>query len=154
MSSVDYIIDLDKLVAAWIGKTSKMVDYYLHESFVSNDLDLSKEQMIVLKKLHEQDGLMQNELAILTLRDKSTLARLLAKMEKKNYIFREQNDLDKRINQVYLTETGRTIFKKTRPIVKDLKETMEKGISKTEKENLITTLKKIQINFNQTLDTY
>ncbi|WP_276388420.1 MarR family winged helix-turn-helix transcriptional regulator [Eudoraea chungangensis] len=154
MSEIDLIIDLDALVAPWIGKTSKMADCYLQESFLQNGLDLSKEQMVILKKLHEKDGLMQNELAYLTLRDKSSLARLLAKMEKKNYIFREQHRSDKRINIVYLTDTGRNVFKKTRPIIHRLKEIMEDDISQKEKDQLIATLKKIQKNFNRTLDTY
>lgn len=154
MNSENFIIDLDKLVAPWIGKTSKMIDYYLQESFVQKGLDLSKEQMVVLKKLHDQDGLIQNELAYLTLRDKSSLARLLAKMEKKGYIYREQSPSDKRINQVFLTAKGRVVFKKTRPIVHKLKEIMEAGISHEEKDCLIGTLRKIQSNFNQTLDTY
>ena len=129
MNNTDILVDFDKSVGRWIGSTSKMVDNFLHEAFQCEGLDLSKEQMIVLKKLHENDGLIQNELAYLTLRDKSSLARLLAKMERKNYISREQDDFDKRVNRVFLTETGRITFKRSRPIIVGLKEIMEKPAS-------------------------
>ncbi len=140
-------IDFEKSIGPWLGKTVKMVDYHLQEAFSQHGLDLSKEQMIVLKKLHDKDGLNQNELAFLTLRDKSSLARLLSKMERKKYIIRRQNSDDRRINEVFLTKEGRLMFKKCRPLIKDLLSTMEYGISENEKNQVIKVLKKIQFNF-------
>jgi len=148
MNNSDILVDFDTSVGRWIGSTAKMVDNYLHEAFQRQGLDLSKEQMVVLKKLHENDGLIQNELAYLTLRDKSSLARLLAKMERKNYITREQDEFDKRVNLVFLTETGRTTFRRTQPILVGLKEIMEKNIKEEEIYQLTTTLKSIQRNIN------
>lgn len=148
MNNSDILIDFDTSVGRWIGSTAKMVDNYLHETFQNHGLDLSKEQMVVLKKLHENDGLIQNELAYLTLRDKSSLARLLAKMERKNYITREQDELDKRVNRVFLTETGRITFRKTRPIIVRLKEITEKNINEEKIYNLTNTLEHIQNNIS------
>lgn len=148
MNNSDILVDFDTSIGRWIGSTAKMVDNYLHEAFQSQGLDLSKEQMVVLKKLHENDGLIQNELAYLTLRDKSSLARLLAKMERKNYITREQDEFDKRVNRVFLTETGKITFRKTRPIIVRLKEIMEKNINEEEIYQLTKTLRSIQRNIN------
>lgn len=142
-------IDFENSIGPWLGKTSKIVDYHLLEAFQRHDLDLSKEQMIVLKKLHDSDGLNQNELAFLTFRDKSSLARLLSKMERKKYIIRSHNKEDKRINEVFLTEKGRLIFRKTRPVIKDLLDIMEHGISQEEKGQIIKILKKVQHNFTR-----
>ena len=148
MKSKKEIVDFENSIAPWLGKTVKIVEYYLQEAFNINKIDLTKEQMIVLKKLHDQDGLHQNELAFLTLRDKSSLTRLLSKMEAKKYITRKQSNKDKRINNVYLTDLGRNIFEKTRPIIKYIIDTMEQNITAQEKEQIINTLKKIQINFD------
>ena len=147
MKISEEIIDFDKTIGPWLGKTMKMVDYHLQEAFTAAGLDISKEQMIVLKKLSKLDGLPQNELASLTFRDKSSMARLLTKMEKKHYITRVQSQLDKRINKVYLTDTGRTIFENTRPVIKGVLDVMEKGISADEKLAIIAVLKKVQSNF-------
>ncbi len=141
-------IDYDDCIAPWLGKTIKIVDYYLQESLSQNGLDLTKEQMIVLKKLHDQDGLNQNELAFLTLRNKSSLTRLLSKMENKKYIIRNQCEKDKRINKVYITGLGREVFQKTRPTIKYIMDTVEHNISNKEKEQIIDILKKIQSNFD------
>ena len=148
MNSKDITFDFENSLGPWLGKTIKILDYYLQESFNKNDLDLSKEQMIVLKKLHDRDGLNQNELAFLTLRNKSSLTRLLSKMETKKYITRKQDTEDKRINRVYITKSGREIFDRTRPVIGRLIKTMEKNISKKEKQQMIDVLKKIQENFS------
>ncbi len=147
MQELQLDIDLENSLGPWIGKTTKIVDYYLHEAFQQHGLDVSKEQMIVLKKLHHEDGLNQNELAHLTWRDKSSLARLLAKMERKGYVIRRQHDLDKRVNLVYLTESGREIFRNTRPIIQKAIDILEKDIDKADIKRMIEILKRIQDNF-------
>lgn len=143
-------IDFESSIAPWLGKTVKIVEYYLHEAFDKHQIDLTKEQMIVLKKLHDEDGLVQNELAFLTLRNKSSLTRLLVKMEAKNLIYRQQGLLDKRVNHVFLTDHGKEVYRKTRPIIKEIMTQMEMGISEDDIAYLITLLKRIQTNFNTT----
>jgi len=147
MKSEQPTIDFEKSLGPWIGRTSKITDYYLQEAMQRHGLDLSKEQMIVLKKLHVQDGVNQNELAQLIYRDKSSLARLLSKMEKKDFILRKQNSHDKRINAVYLTQTGRLIFEKSRVAIEEVIDIMENNITKKEKQIVIEILKKVQYNF-------
>lgn len=146
MNFFDDFIDFESSIIPWLGKTSKMVDCFLQEKLKENGLDLSKEQVVVLKKLHEKDGLNQNELAFLTLRDKSTLTRLLSKMENKKYIRRLRNKEDKRISQVFLTEEGREIYNKTKPVLKNLLDSLGQEITQEEKEITIKVLKKVQIN--------
>jgi DNA-binding MarR family transcriptional regulator len=149
LKSEEELIDFQNSIGPWMGMTVKIVEYYLQELFTEFGLDLSKEQMIVLKELHTLDGLNQNELAALTFRDKSSMARLLSKMERKNYIKRKQSKEDRRINLVFLTEKGRVIFKQTRPVLKKLIKTMEENITKEEKKQIIRILKKVQFNFTQ-----
>jgi len=140
-------LDFERSLGPWLGKTVKMVDYHMIEAFHKAGLDLTKEQMVVLKKLHFQDGLNQNELAFLTYRDKSSLARLLSKMEAKDLIKRKQCAEDKRINEVFISEKGRLIYKKTRPVIEDLIKVMEAGITEKEKQQIIGIIKKVHRNF-------
>ena len=143
----------DNSIGPWLGKTVKILEYYLQEKFNKYNLDLTKEQMIVLKKLQDKDGLSQNELAFLTLRNKSSLTRLLTKMEKKNYILRRQSSDDKRINLVYITELGEKIFKNCMPAIKEMITTTEQHISISENDLIIKTLKKIQSNFDSNIES-
>ncbi len=147
MKSEQPTVDFEKSLGPWIGRTSKITDYHLQEAMQRHGLDLSKEQMIVLKKLQVQDGMNQNELAQLIYRDKSSLARLLSKMEKKDFILRKQSKHDKRINAVYLTEKGRLTFENSLAAIEEVIAIMEKNISKKEKQIVIEILKKVQNNF-------
>ena len=146
MNEKQTYIDFENSIGPWLGRTGKIADYFIQESFKANNLDLTKEQMIVLKKLNDQDGLNQNELAFLTLRNKSTLTRLLTKMEAKNYIFREQSKEDKRIKNVFLTDFGKQVYFKTKPVIQEIITTMEQNISIEEKQQIINIFKKIQTN--------
>ncbi|MFT4802484.1 MAG: DNA-binding MarR family transcriptional regulator, partial [Flavobacteriaceae bacterium] len=130
-------IDFDNSVGPWLGKTIDIINYHLLELFKENNLDITKEQMIVLKKLHDKDGISQNELALLIFRNKSSLTRLLSKMEKKNYILRKQSLEDKRINQVFLTEKGKDTYLKVKPIIKQMIDRLELNFSQTEKQQII-----------------
>ena len=147
-------IDFENSIGPWLGKTIKIVDYHLQELLNDHGIDLTKEQMIVLKKLHDQDGMNQNELAFLTLRNKSSLTRLLSKMQKKKYITKKQSVDDKRVNHVYLTELGKEMFIRTRPVIKQIIDTMQHNISSKEKEQIIGVLKKIQFNFNENIQSF
>ena len=146
---IEHEIDFENSLLPWMGKTVKIIEYFLHKGFKDNGLDLTKEQMIVLKKLHQNNGLNQNELAFLVLRDKSSLARLLSKMEKKDYIKRVQCEKDKRCNNIYLTKLGSEVFAKCKPIIKNLMQTFESGITEKEKDIVIKILKKVQNNFGE-----
>lgn len=146
-------INFEDSIGPWLGRTVKLIEYHMQEQFKANDVDLTKEQMIVLKRVTNHDGLSQNELAFLTLRNKSSLTRLLSKMEKKQYIKRKQSKVDKRINEVYITPTGESVFKKAQPILKSVINTIESGISHEKKQFMISTLKTIQNNFNSKEET-
>ncbi|ARV07250.1 MarR family transcriptional regulator [Polaribacter sp. SA4-10] len=150
----DTHIDFESSIGPWLGRTVKVLDYVLNESFKSNNLDLTKEQMVVLKKLIDNDGLNQNELAFLTLRNKSSLTRLLSKMESKNYILRRQCKKDKRAKNVFLAPLGKETFLKSKPVVKGVITEMELSVSKKEKAQIINTLKKIQTNLNTKVKSF
>ncbi len=153
MKSEEIEIDFENSIGPWIGSTIKVIDYYIHEEIKAEKLDLTKEQIIILKNLFFNDGINQNELACLTLRNKSSLTRLLVKMEKKNYIIRKQSKEDKRINNVFITPLGKEMFVQTRPMIKKTMDIMEKDISKKEKQIMISLLKKIQTNFGLTIES-
>lgn len=153
MQNDDIHIDFENSIVPWLGRTIKGIDYAFQELLKHHDLDLTKEQMIVLKKLHDEDGLNQNELAFLTLRNKSSLTRLLSKMEHKNYITRKQSTKDKRVNNVYLTRLGKAVFIKAKPIIKEVITDVESNISSADKAQIINILKKINSNFNSKIET-
>ncbi len=80
--------DIEKTILPWMGKTSKMMGIYFKEKLKQHHIDLTREQWILLKKLNDGDGQAQNDLAIITERNKASLTRLINTMERKNYVAR------------------------------------------------------------------
>jgi hypothetical protein len=53
---------------------------------------------------------------------------------------------------VYLTQFGKDLFKRTKPVMKKMIVTMEQNISDSEKHQIIAILKKVQHNFNSEIE--
>ncbi len=139
-------MDLEYTLGPWLGRTMKMMDYQFQETFKQSNIDLTKQQWVVLKILNDKDGKPQNELAFITSRDKASLTRLLSVMEKKNLVARIPSKTDKRVNQIYLTTKGKNIFEKTKPIIKTIIDILQYDLTEEEIHSTIDVMKKIQHN--------
>lgn len=131
-----------------MGKIIKLFNSTFEKQMKKNGISLSKEQWLILKKLSENDGQAQNEIAKITFSDKTTIVRIINNLEKKQLVKRCSNPIDKRVNYVFLTEEGNKIIKKTIPLVKKISIQMEAGISKKE----IASTKKSLQNVFQNLE--
>lgn len=141
--------DLENSLLPYIGKTAKFMDFYFMDAFLENGFNLSKEQWLMLKVLHLEDGQIQNDLAFITNRSKTSLTRLITTMEKKGLVYRLNSKVDKRINHIYLSDTGKSYFAKSEPIIKKIKKELQENISKKDIEKTIEVLKQIQANINK-----
>lgn len=139
--------DFNKTLAPWIGKTSKIINLFISDIFHKNNIQVTKEQWIVLKILHEdKDGAVQNELAFITNRNKASLTRLINVMEKNNLVTRINSEQDSRKNLIYITKTGKQLFLTMKPLMLHSLETLQKGITDDEKTVFINVMTKIQNN--------
>lgn len=140
------IPEMEESVLPCIGKTAKMMAIFIGEGLKREGMDLSLQQMIILKILHEEDGQPQQDLAIVTERHKASLTRLISTLEKKKLVTRVPDQTDKRINRVYLTKEGKAQLQATFPVMQELMLEMQKGLDKAALETTIETLQKIQSN--------
>jgi DNA-binding MarR family transcriptional regulator len=140
------MIDIDKTLMPWIGKSMKVIDYFIMDKFSESGIGLTKVQWLLLKRLKEMNGESQHNLAFLTNRNKASLTRLLTTMEKKNLVARIPSESDQRINHIYITKHGESILKQTMPIVKGMIGEMQYGITEEERMAAICVLKKMMKN--------
>lgn len=137
---------MDNMLIPWMGRTMKALDYFISDKLNESGIELTKVQLILLKKLKEVDGQPQHSLAYLTNRDKASLTRLLNTMEKKNLVARIPSKSDNRINHIYLTKRGDEMLKHATPILTDILSQIQDGISENEIEGIIRIMKKINKN--------
>lgn len=138
--------NIDTSLLPWIGKTAKMLRVFMGEQFKKRDFDLNTEQWILLKMLYEKDGQVQNDLSLVTERNKASLSRLISTMEKKNYVARIPDTEDKRVNKIFLTTKGKKVFEATFDTIHESVEELQAGISLEEITTAIEVLKKLQQN--------
>ena len=140
------IPEIEESILPWIGKTAKLMSIFIGDRLRQSGMDLSLQQMIILKILNDQDGQPQQDLAIVTERHKASLTRLLSTLEKKKLVTRMPDDVDKRINRVYLTKRGKEQLEATFPVMKEVMSDIQQGLGHAEIQLTIQTLQKIQSN--------
>jgi DNA-binding MarR family transcriptional regulator len=145
--SLNKLTDQQSLIHM-MGKLMKEIKGIINQELSKEGINLSKEQVIVLKKLVEQDGRPQNDLAVVTSRDKTSLSRLLATMENKDLITRKQSHYDKRINLVFITHLGITEFNKAKPIAMKIINQAIKGVDLQRIDQTKILLSEIYENLN------
>lgn len=138
--------DIDISILPWLGKASKGIDYFISDCFQTHGIELTKAQFILLKRLIENEGQPQHNLAFITNRDKTSLARLISTMEKKGMVQRKVCEKDRRINHVFITDYGRGIMEKAAPVLHEVIETIHAEIPSSDMETTIRVLKEIGKN--------
>ncbi len=142
------MIDFEKTLIPWIGKTSKLVDYYVMDRFNEEGIELTKVQWIMLMRLKQMNGTPQHNLADLTNRDKASLARLLNTLEKKNLVARIPSKTDQRINHIHITAQGERIIKLATPVIAKIMEELQAEIPSEDIVFAIQIMRRIQNNIH------
>lgn len=101
--------------------------------------DLTPEQAGIIRRLGEQEGISQKELAIRMAKDQTNITRLLDQLEKKNLVRRGTNKEDRRSFLAYLTEGGKEMNEKIILVESEIMEIVFKGLS----EKRVTLLKEV-----------
>lgn len=143
--------EFEDTLLPWMGRTMKLVDTYITSQLIEHNIDLTKVQLILLKILYANDGQPQNDLALLTNRDKASLARLLDVVERKGLVVRVPSKEDRRIKLVHITKKGMEYYERARPLVIEIIKKVQQGISDKEIRFIIEKLKHMQLNLERTL---
>jgi DNA-binding MarR family transcriptional regulator len=147
MDTYDHVIDSS--IGYLVGRTSRAIIKRLTKKFTDAGFDVSYEQWSILIHLYRRDGLTQQELSKLAVKDKASITRLLNVLEKKNIVLRIPDRSDKRSKLVYLTNKAKELKEDLIGLVEEMLREAEMGISFEEMEQCRTTLNKIFSNFDR-----
>jgi DNA-binding MarR family transcriptional regulator len=106
---------------------------------------ISPEQLILLLRLGEIEGMSQKELALRTFTDKPSMTRMITKLEKKGLMQRQKNKKDGRAFELYLTSKGIKVRDKLDKEIRAGRSIYHK-FSKEEKSEFIRLLDKLYKN--------
>lgn len=143
---------MENVMMPWIGKTMKYIDLYIASKMAEHGINLTRQQVILMKFLYHDGPLPQNDLAFLTDRDKTSLTRLLSTMEKKNLVARITSPEDKRVNLVHLTKNGEKVLNEVAPILFEVIVKLQEGVSDSDQKVVIKAMETIQENIERELN--
>lgn len=98
-------MELEKYIGVNVQRAALKLNNYYQK--VANPFDITVDQWEILVVLWETEGITQKELAERLHKDQTNVARMLFKLEKKDFIYRVVHETDRRSLRVYLTSKGR-----------------------------------------------
>jgi DNA-binding MarR family transcriptional regulator len=140
-------VDLGRAVA----EMRNHINSHLQEKITEHAPHISFEMVEILACLWKEDGVNQQQLATLTVKDKSSITHLVGKLEKELLVSRVENERDRRNKQVYLTSAGRQLRKKLYPWVVEVYERAIGDIRSEEIEACLQLVRKIAENVQVTV---
>lgn len=108
-------------------------------------IDMTSVQFATLHALNENPGIEQSQIAAKISYDKATIGGVIDRLEKRGYVIRETSQKDRRARQVRLSDSGKKIFLKARPLVEELQQEIISGLDRQEQKLLVSLLRKVVI---------
>lgn len=113
---------------------------------ILSPFELTIEQFHLLKNLSCEEGMTQRQIGLQVNKTPANMTRILDRMEAKSLIHRQNDPVDRRAMQVFLTEAGLAIIERVIGVFESFSEDLARGISVPEQEILRKSLKTIQSN--------
>ncbi len=120
--------NINDSLAHLTAKVRRAYSNYLNQSFARAQIEINTQQLVILFILWDKNGQRQQDIADQTSRDKTSIARLLTTMEKRNLIVRKPDEEDSRQKLVYLTENGKNIKDKVFIQIKNYVDSVQRNI--------------------------
>ena len=143
------VVPLENSPDYLVLRTAMRMKTALYRTLFGSGLRVSPEQWSILNRLWEKEGVSQSELAEQTSRDRHNMHRILGLMEKNGLIRREEDPLDSRRSNIFLTARGREIKAELVPLVEDFGDTVFAGLSDEEVRQLWRLHERIGANLEK-----
>ena len=140
--------DLYNSYSFLLDRTAKRVKQYAQQRFKELGFNVTVDQWIVLKHLHEHEEMKQNELAELLFKDNPTLTRIIDLLCDKGLTVRNIHPQDRRSFVVSLTREGVRKVQQMSPKVKDIRLKAWEGLSERDFNQFKKVLNSIYNNLS------
>lgn len=126
-----------------VGRLLKSTVFKIAES---KDINIPIHGLGILSDLQRKEGVLQQELAGSMIRNKSSITKMLERLEKDDFIRKDDDPEDARCKRIYLTEKGKGMNELLKHVIPDVHEIAFKDLSQSDKDVAIEVLNKIYHN--------
>ncbi len=140
------MLDFELLPLYWVNRLSAMSRRELGLRFKSAGHDVSPEEWAILLLLWREDSQNPGEMSARTVRDPTTMTRLIDGMVRKGFVERRVDALDRRRSNICLTDMGRGLKPSLIALAMPMIEAGMAGVSKRDVETTVRVLTKMVAN--------
>lgn len=129
---------LDEVIYFLSERMMRRAREYSKLVFTEQGFDISIDQWVILKRISEDEGISQVDLANATYKDPASVTRILDILGNKGWAERQADENSRRAYKIFLTIEGRNLVEKMLPIVQSIR---EKGLENLTAKEIETTKK-------------
>ena len=134
---------LSKEIAVELNLTGCKLKQFMASKLRQEDVPLTPEQFLLIDLLWNQGPMSQQKLADQMQKDKNSVTKLVDAIERKGFVVRQQNALDRRSNILVLTEKAQQLKDGAKKKGISILDEMLDGISEEELRAFLVTLRKL-----------
>ena len=131
--------ELEKSIGFKINQTANKINNKFN--IVLQKYDIAPEQRATLEIIKYEKDVNQTKIANILAKDKTTISRTLATLEKKGFILKKQ--IDKRTNLIELTNKGEKILEESALTIKTFRENLSSKLDENEIKKIVELLEKV-----------
>ena len=137
---------LSKEVAVELNLTGCKLKQFIAAKLRQENVPLTPEQFLLIDLLWNQGSMSQQQLADQMHKDKNSVTKLVDAIERKGFVYRQQNASDRRSNTLVLTEKALELRDDAKQKGISILDEMLEGISEAELRSFLSTLNKLNVN--------
>ena len=131
-----------------LDRTNRKIKQYAQQKFKEKDFDITVDQWVLLDHIYrsQKNGISQNELAEMTVKDAPTVTRIIDLLVKKGLAERAMAENDRRRFNITLTADGEKKFHDAFPIVAEVRRKGWGDLSENDYQTFVRILDSIYNN--------
>ena len=137
---------LSKEVAVELNLTGCKLKQFIAAKLRQENVPLTPEQFLLIDLLWNQGSMSQQQLADQMHKDKNSVTKLVDAIERKGFVYRQQNASDRRSNTLVLTEKALELRDHAKQKGISILDEMLEDISEAELKSFLSTLNKLNVN--------
>ncbi|MGB3149821.1 MAG: MarR family winged helix-turn-helix transcriptional regulator [Maribacter sp.] len=134
----------------YLDRTLKKVQSTFLRSFAENDIDLTIEQWVILRRVHLLGSdASQAEISNANFRNRATTSRVISGLCKKGFLKKSRFRDDQKRYKLEMTSAGQELMDRVMPIIREIRNMSIEHIDDTEFDIFLKVLDQIWENYDQ-----
>ncbi len=134
----------------YLDRTLKKVQSTFLKTFAENDIDLTIEQWVILRRVHLMGSdASQAEISNTNFRNRATTSRVISGLCKKGFLRKSRFRDDQKRFKLEMTDAGQKLMNRAMPYIRDIRKMSVENIDEKEFDIFLKVLDQIWENYDQ-----